>query len=243
MRMVGWEFSPGLWPTLCVLLIFPLFIFLGFWQLDRAEQKQLLDNEFENRQSAEVVDLNKEDGRRNDFEDLHWRNVVIRGTFFANANILLDNRVKGGAAGYFVYTPFKLVEENVSVLVNRGWIPVGESRAQPPQIGINEKVINIAGSIKSVPRTGVLLAENTLEQFGGGITRVQSLGLIDIEALLGLKFLPYIVRLNPESPGGFVREWKAPGFGEEKHFGYAFQWFAMAAVILFIYLILNINRV
>jgi surfeit locus 1 family protein len=71
---------------------------------------------------------------------------------------------------------------------------------------------------------------------------VQKLELPGIETALNLELLPYLVRMAPESPAGFARSWRAPGSGEEKHLGYAFQWFAMAAAILVIYLILNIKR-
>ena len=88
----------------------------------------------------------------------------------------------------------------------------------------------------------MLLAENIVERLGEGIVRVQKLELSGIEEALGLELLPYVVRLNPESTAGFARSWKAPGSGEEKNLGYAFQWFAMATAIFVIYLVLNIKR-
>jgi len=242
MRIASWEFNPSLWPTLATLLVLPLFLSLGFWQLDRAEQKRTLHNEFEGRQVASEVNLNKEDALRNNFEELNWRKVTIDGRFSREINILLDNQVERGVAGYFVYTPFKLKELDVWVLVNRGWVPAGDSRNDPPEIDAGGEVLQIVGSVKSPPKTGILLAENIVEQLGRGIVRVQKLELADIEEAFNLELLTYVVRMNPESPAGFARRWKAPGSGEEKHLGYAFQWFAMATAIFVIYLILNIKR-
>jgi cytochrome oxidase assembly protein ShyY1 len=34
---------------------------------------------------------------------------------------------------------------------------------------------------------------------------------------------------------GLVRDWPAPDFGIDKHYGYAFQWFALAATLLVFY--------
>jgi len=245
MRIASWEYTPGLWPTLATVLVLPLFISLGVWvwQLDRAEQKRILHHEFEARQAANMADLNKEDVLRSDFEQLHWRNVAIEGAFSEGINILLDNQVEGGVAGYFVYTPFKLKEQHEWVLVNRGWVPAGSSRDKPPKVGVTEAPLKIIGSVKLPPRTGKMLAENIIEQPLAGIYRTQKLVLIDAEELLNQKLLPYVVRMSPESPAGFVRHWKAPGSGEEKNLGYAFQWFSMATAILIIYLILNIKRV
>jgi surfeit locus 1 family protein len=242
MRIAAWEFSPGLWPTLATLLVLPLFLYLGSWQLDRAEQKRILYGEFEVRQAASEVNLNKEQALRNNFDELHWRKVVIEGVFSRDTNVLLDNQVQGGVAGYFVYTPFKLKQQDVWVLVNRGWVPAGVSRENPPEIAAEEEALQIIGSVKSPPKTGILLAENIAEQLGGGMLRVQKLELAGIEEALGLELLPYVVRLSPESTTGFARAWKAPGSGEEKHLGYAFQWFAMATAIFVIYMVLNIKR-
>ena len=243
MRIASWEFNPGLWPSLATLLVLPLFLSLGFWQLDRAEQKRTLHHEFESRQAASRVDLNKEDDLRNNFDQLHWRKVIMEGVFSRDINILLDNQVQGGIAGYFVYTPFELKEQDTWVLVNRGWVPAGASRENPPEIAVEEQALQVIGSVKLPPKTGMLLAENIVEQLGGGIVRVQKLELTGIEEALGLELLPYVVRLSPESTIGFARAWKDPGSGEEKNLGYAFQWFAMATAIFIIYLVLNIKRV
>lgn len=242
MRIASWEFNPSLWPTLATLLVLPLFLSLGFWQLDRAEQKRTLHHEFEGRQAASDINLNKENALRNNFDELLWRKVNIEGVFSTDTNVLLDNQVERGVAGYFIYTPFKLKELDAWVLVNRGWLPVGASRDNPPDIEAEEGLLQIIGSVKAPPKTGILLAENIVERLGEGIVRVQKLELAGIEETLNLELLPYVVRMAPESPAGFVRSWKAPGSGEEKHLGYAFQWFAMATVILIIYLILNIKR-
>jgi len=242
MRIASWEFNPGLWPTLATLLVLPLFLTLGFWQLDRAEQKLVLHHEFEERQAAGVISLNREDVLRNNFDKLHWRKVTVEGVFSRESNVLLDNQVQGGVAGYYVYTPFKLKEQDVQVLVNRGWVPAGISRENPPGIAVEEQALQITGNVKSPPKTGILLAENIAEQLGGGMIRIQKLDLAEIEGTLKVELLPYIVRLNPESPAGFTRSWKDPGSGEEKHLGYAFQWFAMATAIFVIYLVLNVKR-
>jgi surfeit locus 1 family protein len=242
MRIASWEFNPSLWPTLATVLVLPLFLSLGFWQLDRAAQKLVLHHEFEARQAMSEIDFNKEDDLRNNFGQLHWRKIVIEGVFSRDVNILLDNQVQGGVAGYFVYTPFKLKEQEVWALVNRGWVPAGASREKPPEIDAGSEVLQIVGSVKSPPKTGILLAENIVERLSEGVVRVQKLELAGIEETINLELLPYVVRMNPESPAGFARSWKAPGSGEEKHLGYAFQWFAMAAAIFVIYMVLNIKR-
>ena len=242
MRLASWEFTPGLWPTSVTFLVLPVFIYLGLWQLDRAEQKRALHHEFETRQDADVIDLNSMRALHKSFDELNWRNISAEGTFSEEINILLDNQIENGMAGYFVYSPFKLKEQNLWVLVNRGWITVGDSRDVPPRTEAAEEALNITGSVKPPPWTGILLAENIIEQLDESTYRVQKLELNGIEELLNIELLPYIIRMDLKSPAGFIRQWKVPGTGEEKNLGYAFQWFAMATVILFVYLILSIKR-
>jgi surfeit locus 1 family protein len=56
------------------------------------------------------------------------------------------------------------------------------------------------------------------------------------------KLVPYELRLAAEAPSGFARQWPEPGSGHERHLGYAWQWFAMAATVAVLYLLLNLRR-
>jgi cytochrome oxidase assembly protein ShyY1 len=53
----------------------------------------------------------------------------------------------------------------------------------------------------------------------------------DIAAVLGRDVQPFVVLLDPEDPHGFLRHWVPEEMGPAKHFGYAFQWFAMGIVL------------
>jgi surfeit locus 1 family protein len=52
-----------------------------------------------------------------------------------------------------------------------------------------------------------------------------------------------IVLLDPESPGGYVREWSPAGMPPSRHFSYAIQWWGFAAVLLVLYFGLNFRKV
>lgn len=242
MRIAVWEFNPNLWPTLATVLVLPLFLSFGFWQRDRAEQKLILHHVFEDRQAASVLSLNTASALQNSVTTLHSRKVTMEGFFSRGKNILLDNQVQRGVAGYLVYTPFKLSTQDIWILVNRGWIPVGDYRDKPPEVMAQKGILQISGSVKLPPKTGILLAEHIVESLGGDIVRVQKLELANIEEILNLELLPYIVRMDSESDAGFVRNWKTLDSGVAKHLAYAFQWFAMALAILVIYFILNMKR-
>ena len=108
----------------------------------------------------------------------------------------------------------------------------------PPQ-----GVLKIQGLIREPPRAGLLLGEELFEQLAESSYRLQRLDIDWIAEFTRLDFLPYIIHLNADEPHGFAREWRMPGSGRERHLGYAFQWFALAATLLVIYLVVNLKRI
>jgi surfeit locus 1 family protein len=238
----NWCFSPKIVTSLLALLFFYLFISLGLWQLDRAEYKKNLYLEFESRQIAEAIDFNLPENFQLEVSQLLWRNILAEGEFLEKSQILLDNQVENTKAGYFVYTPFRLFNSNKVVLVNKGWVLADKDRSVVPALEYTQEIVKIIGVIKEIPKTGLLLKETPPEKMNEQVYRVQRINTEELGKLTKEKISPYIIRLEPESEHGYVRNWRVPGSDESKHKGYAFQWFAFAAALLLIYLILNIKK-
>jgi len=216
----------------------PLLLYLGFWQLDRAEQKSVaLQHMLQRSKEAPALTLEA----KMDVNKLLWRKVILSGVFAQTPAFLLDNQVVDGRAGYFVYSPFEL-DSNNTVLVNRGWIRATADRGEVPVLEVRHGRVEISGLIKVPPATGILLAENTEEKLAEGLYRLQHINLLEINERYNLNLLPYVIRLEPESTAGYVRKWNLPGSGKEKHLGYAFQWFAMAGALLIIFLTVNLKK-
>jgi len=239
----NWCFSPRLFTSLLALVCTYLFITLGIWQLDRAEQKRNIFAEFEARQSAAAIDFNKVENNELDKEALLWKHVKLTGEFLEQYQILLDNQVEDTHAGYFIYTPFVLDQSEKVVLVNRGWLLANADRKITPELVMTNGVIEIDAVVKEVPKTGLLLKEMPPEQITETIYRVQRINIEELGKLTSIKLLPYVIRLEPESEHGYLRKWRLPGAGVSMHNGYAFQWFAFAIVLLIIYLVLNIKKI
>src|SRR5690554_4858504 len=125
---------PAFLPLAAAVPFFVLLLSLGFWQLDRAQQKETLYRQLEERARAPVVDLAAAGAARANAEDMHWRRVMLRGRYDPVVHFLLDNQVYRGRPGYFVYTPFLLAGESVRVLVNRGWVDAGADRGHAPDV-------------------------------------------------------------------------------------------------------------
>lgn len=226
-----------------MLFFLALFISLGFWQLDRAEYKRNLHSDFKDRQTSPALTLDQEIVIKLDKKELIWRHVNASGEFLEQYQILLDNQVHDTKAGYFVYTPFQLANANKFVLVNRGWALANLDRSVSPDYVLTDGVVDIEGIAKETPKTGVLLKDLPPEKVNEKTHRVQRIDLDELSELTQLDLMPFIIRLVPESDHGYVRKWQLPGSGENTHNGYAFQWFSFAAVLVIIYLVLNIKKI
>lgn len=228
-------------PAVLTLVLLPLFIYLGIWQLERADEKRRLFSEFRERQSGEVLLLHEQAGPVSAEHDL-WRPARARGRFDEDRRVLLDNRIMQGRVGYYVYTPFKIAGVETPVLVNRGWVAAGAYRSDVPDLERIEGAVVIEGILTRPPSVGIKLGEAGPEKLAGNFIRVQDIDLAELGRVLGVPLQPLILRLSKESAHGYRREWPVPGSGVSKHHGYAFQWFAFAAVLLVLFIVLNIKK-
>ncbi|MGB5438436.1 MAG: SURF1 family protein [Gammaproteobacteria bacterium] len=240
MRIGAFNFSPGFWPSVVTALLLPFLTGLGAWQLERASWKQGLIDEQAARAGLPRVLLERllaRDGA------LEFRPVAARGVYDLGHQLLLDNRTHQGYAGYHVLTPLKLSDQDSVVLVNRGWVPVGQYRSHLPELPgpFDELIVN---AIVKLPPERFIRLDDAEEVHDGWPQVVQQLKLPELEKRLGHSLLPLILQLDPVDEYGFVREWKAVyGIPPNKHRAYALQWFTLALVLLAIYIGVNSTRI
>lgn len=235
------HFKPSLLPTLAALAVFLLFLRLGFWQLERADEKLALETAYRNNVNADPVDLLQATQRRGQADWMHWRRCRVNGVYDPQAVLLLDNQVYRGTVGYQVFTRFVL-EDDVSVLVDRGWVAAPDSRNTAPRLPVPQGPVILEGVAKPVPVAGIKLGQNVPEQLTGNLARVQRIELAQIAAQNDWELLPYVLRLDPDATGALTWNGTEPGFNRERHLGYAFQWFALAVALAVIYLVVNVKR-
>lgn len=224
------KFQFSLFPTLGFLLVLPLLISLGFWQLDRADEKNRLLTLQQHRGEDDSVVINAESV--DDPLAMRYRNITVSGQYDATQHILLDNRVVNGKPGYFVITPFRIQHSVKAVLVNRGWVPMNLDRTILPVLPkLNTQATQISGRINTFPRVGIKLQGAEIPT----ATEPAVVQLIDAEVLskqLGYPLFGFQVELDPDMPDGFLRHWqKATVMPPEKHVAYAVQWFALALTL------------
>lgn len=228
--MANYRFRPTWLPTLATLLLLPVFVSLGLWQLHRADEKIALMNQREGRQSQPALRgaeaFTSEAGR--------YRRVELAGEFDAAHQFLLDNQVFNQQAGYLVLTPLRIAGTQEAVLVNRGWVPVGADRRHLPEVALNQTKVQVNGLIDHYPGVGFKLKGAEIPS-PGWPSVVQWLDAGRLSERLGYRLLPYQVLLAPDEPGGYARDWKQASLNPEKNQGYALQWFSFASVLAVLY--------
>jgi surfeit locus 1 family protein len=219
--------------TLLTALLLPLLLSLGFWQLRREQEKLQLQEQYAARQGEAFAPLAALDPAT----DLQYRHVALSGEYDNAHSFLLDNRIHQGQVGFEAVTPVLMANGNV-VFVNRGWLPQGLTRADLPTLEAIEGTVDLRGSVY-VPVGKTFVLGGAPEASDAWPRIVQTLDPLAMAADAGHEqrnVFPYTVRLEPGTPGVLVRDWPVISTSPEKHRGYAVQWFAMATMLIGLYL-------
>jgi surfeit locus 1 family protein len=225
---------------LAALLAAALTARLGLWQLSRAAEKEHAQAALDSRGAAPPLAQAELAAETQQAETQHFRRVELRGRWVDGRTVFLDNRPMAGRPGFIVLTPLLIGEGGDAVLVQRGWVPRdANDRTRVPAVPTAEGVVSVEGRIAPPPsRLYELGAE------GQGPIR-QNLDLDGFARETGLRLRPLSV-LQADSAGttgdGLLRHWPAPALDVHKHYGYAFQWFALAALITGLYVWFQLVR-
>ena len=241
MLLKNYIFKFKLIPTLIFAITFCGFIVLGFWQIDRADQKNVLNSNYTDRQQEAIIVLDK-NNVIDEKSSLLWRKVEFEGSFINKQNIILDNQIFNQIAGFNIITPFKIKGSDSLVLVNRGWHPNLKNRETLPIINeISDERI-LQGHIASFPVSGIKLGKNNIETLNSQIFRFQRLDAAELNYFFSAKIMPYMIYLDPIIDKELYGNFKLPAPDSQKNYGYAFQWFAFAITLLIIFIRLSMKR-
>lgn len=200
---------------------------LGLWQLDRAAQKEALQQALEAQRQRPALAPAEWPRDARAAAALQHRRVTAQGEWLAARTVYLDNRVLAGRAGFHVLTPLRL-EHGAALLVQRGWVARDAAERTrivlpPPPAGLQ----TVTGRLALAPSRMFDLAPG-----GSGPIR-QNLELEAFGQETGLSLLPWVlVQEDGDAPvaDGLVRRWPAPALGADKNRAYAAQWFGLAAL-------------
>lgn len=212
---------------------------LGLWQLSRAAEKEAQQAALESRGQEPPLASASLAHSPDEAAAQQHRRITLQGRWIGARTVFLDNRAMDGRAGFIVVTPLALADGD-AVLVQRGWAPRDAAeRTRVPPVASPEGVVTVEGRVQAPPsRLYELGAE------GQGAIR-QNLDLDAFARETGLRLRPLSVQQADGAAAdadGLLRHWPAPAFDVHKHYGYAFQWFALAALITGLYVWFQLVR-
>lgn len=215
--------------TLAALLVAVLTFSLGQWQLRRAAQKQALMVAIEAQSKESTLTTADLTNYKNPQEAVH-RRAILKGVWRAAHTVFLDNRQMNGKTGLVAVTPLVLDDGGQVILVQRGWVLRNfADRTKLPDIQTPAGPVTVLGRIAPPP--------SKLYEFkgvDGGRIR-QNINMVDFSRETGLPLIAVSMLQTGSANEGLSRDWSAPNVGIDKHYGYAFQWFAVCALVAGLY--------
>jgi surfeit locus 1 family protein len=224
-------------PFLAALLAASLGVSLGQWQMRRAAEKEGIETRLAQREAAPETVLQPGDSNA---ADLEYRKLVAKGEFIGQWAVYLDNRPYKGGPGFYLAMPLKIAGSDSHILVLRGWIPRNTAdRARLPTVPVPPPPVVLHGTVRITAGHVLQLGSEPALRPG---SIVQNLDVAQFASASGLKMLPFILEQTSDTADGLVRDWPRPSSGVDKHYGYAFQWFALAATALIFFIATGLRR-
>lgn len=208
----------------------PLLIWLGVWQLGRAEEKLQRQAEWEALTPlAWPVPETAPEGQP----------VLLEGRYLPERQWLLDNRTRDGRAGYEVLALFQ-PDTGAPVVVNRGWVAGTRDRSVLPDVAVSGEPVQVHARLAPWPAPPIL---GGVEKPAGWPKRVQFLTHALALEHNGGPVSQHFVRLagDPE-PGALRVDWPPPNAGVSTHYGYAVQWFGLAIALCTLTIVASFRR-
>ena len=221
---------------------------LGVWQLQRADEKIELQRAADDALASAPLTLAQ---YLSDDVSANPVRITFTGEPLWDQQFLWDNRVHRGSAGFEAVMPFRVGDGLPLVLVNRGWLPPGTDRANLPDVSSSESLPAVDGTRVQV--TGVITRPSKGFASGEAFTLEEwprVMQFFDYEAMemaLGEPVVAGLVEPGAQAKRTatalwYTDNWQPVASGPERHYGYAFQWFAMFIALTVLYFSLNLRR-
>jgi surfeit locus 1 family protein len=237
------------WLAISLLVILTVvFVSLGNWQMNRAQERRLIAQTITAGQDATIVTLSTDstlDGL------LPWQPATVTGTWRPELSFLLDNRNLDGKPGLWLATPLALESDRL-LIVLRGWLarPIGQYNALP-EISVPMGLVTIEGEVAThIPRlyslgqeasisfieaTRLAIDEQTTKLPLKDLPRRQNVSVEELSDDTDHAFLPFVLLQTSDTDLAddlMVRQWPKPSIDADQNVGYAIQWFGFAGIAL-----------
>jgi surfeit locus 1 family protein len=234
-----WHFAPTLKLSIFTLILLSILVYLGTWQLDRAAFKKYFLARAEEKINNTPIDLKTMTNPS--LEKDRFTPVCIDGVFLDKFSFLVDNQMLNHQVGYKVLTPVQAPNLDKWVLVDRGWVPMGKSRALLPDIEPIFGLKHVCGLISSIS-SGIVLLKDTVNPEPKWPIVIQAYKHDLISEQLHHQIYPFVLRLQSTDIGHYPQPPIDLSLSSDKHLAYAVQWFIFAFLLVFYYLSASLRR-
>ncbi len=225
--MYGFLLRPK-WLAFHVLIVAAVVVMvsLGFWQLRRLDERRAFNVTVIERVERSPIELTALlDDPGFDPAAAEWLPVTVAGTYLPD-QVVVFNRSQAGRAGDNVLTPLAL-DDGRTVLVNRGFVPLGFDVPPPPATGVE-----VLGRVRPSQERG---RGGLTDAVDGPISEIRRVDIAQLAPQLPGEVVPVYLDLIESEPAvgaGDPAPVPAPQPGEGNHLSYAFQWFIFSACVV-----------
>ncbi|XP_020285140.1 surfeit locus protein 1 isoform X2 [Pseudomyrmex gracilis] len=188
------------------------------------------------RTSAEPISL---PSNLDELQDKEYYRVKVKGRFLYEKEFLIGPRSlildgagvaeKGGAmfshrsgTGYYVVTPFKLEDQDLTIMVNRGWIPKSHRYTYVNENKMTD-VVEIVGIIRGTEKRPIFMAKNAPAK---GVWHYRDLDAMAKKADAEPVYIELLHEYTtPQGPIGGQTKISL----RNEHLSYIITWFALSA--------------
>lgn len=218
--------------TLLVIAAVAVMVRLGIWQLERLEQRRVVNAQVASMATLPALDLNQAWDTA-DLTVMDGRAATVTGVYVPEEEVLLRNQAWNDLPGYHVLTPLRIEGSEAVVLVNRGWIPLEEG-GQSLDKYAEPGTVTVSGWIEASqvePRRG----GRPDPELAPGQTRLEAWNFVNLERIalqVSGELLPvYLLAAPGEGTALLQRSAPEVDLSEGPHMGYAVQWFLFASML------------
>ena len=219
------KFKPGKRITVFFIFFAGLFFLLGLWQIERGQAKTVIINQFDSNLKKVPEYLKKESKK--------WDRVYIDGKWDSSKQILIDNIIYNGVAGYKVITPLNIKNSDDMILIDRGWIKRSKFREDVPNISIPENNVRVSGILES-PELGLVLSDDLVTKEWPKISQTKNPTVLLKEYVENAYDLILLADPLLENSLEYIKI-TPTNMMPSKHYGYSAQWFLMFFVLCLMY--------
>lgn len=224
----------GIAAAVLVAFVAAVCIRLGFWQLERLEERRAANVQLAAALAAPPLDLRDAmlDSVAAHPERYRFRRARVAGVYAPAGTFLLRGRARAGSPGVHLIAPLYLENDDRAILVDRGWLPAPDAATADPRPYRYEGAVVVEGLLRPLGNAAGDARPVTLRIAGAAVPSYQRLDSATLRGQISARLLPVYLQRAPASKGAerLPLAEPIPAVSEGPHLGYAFQWFSFAAI-------------